>query len=85
VLSRELGREVGVREIDPVTAQEQMARYAPPAIVESLFALWRAGDGVPSRVTDAVPRLTGHPARTFAEWVRDHREMFADDAAPVGT
>jgi hypothetical protein len=28
-------------------------------------------------VVDTVERVTGHPARTFAQWVTEHVERFA--------
>jgi uncharacterized protein YbjT (DUF2867 family) len=77
VLGRELGRPVEVRTVDPDDARSAMARYAPPAVVDSLFTLWAAADGVPATVTEEVERLTGHPARTFAGWAREHRDAFA--------
>jgi hypothetical protein len=30
----------------------------------------------PEPMTAEVSRLIGHPARTYAEWVADHREEF---------
>lgn len=81
VLARELDRPVGVRAVDPDGARAAMSRYAPPAIVDSLFALWAAADGVPALVTDEVERLTGHPARTYGEWAREHRSAFRDTPA----
>ena len=77
VLSRELDRDLTVRAIDPDTARQQMLRAgAPPGIVDSLLRLWAAADGVTAHVNDHVEQLTGHPARTFAHWAREHRELF---------
>lgn len=81
VLTRELGRDVGVRPVDPDAAREQMARHVPPGIVDSLFRLWRTYDGVPTEVVGTVERVTGHAPRPFAAWVREHRDLFVDDAA----
>lgn len=35
------------------------------------------GTGAAEAVADDLPRLLGRPARTVAEFVADHREMFA--------
>lgn len=39
-----------------------------------MATLWsEVGDGALSHVTDTVPRILGRPARTFADFVADHR------------
>ena len=76
VLGEATGLDVGVREIDPATAREQMAQRVPEPIVDSLFRLWANADGVLTGVHDTVQRVTGRPARTFASWAREHRDEF---------
>ncbi|HEX8519148.1 MAG TPA: NAD(P)H-binding protein [Pseudonocardia sp.] len=80
VLGDVLGRPVAVRAVDPDDARAAMARYAPPDVVDSLFTLWAAADGVPATVTEEVERLTGHPARTYDQWAHEHRDAFAGAA-----
>lgn len=79
VLGREIGRDLGVREIDPATARERMAQHVPEPVVDALFRLWANADGVLTGVHDTVERVTGHPARTFASWAREHRAGFTGE------
>lgn len=48
----------------------------PPWLVASLLAIagYQRGGGATERVTDAVERLTGRPARTLREFAEDHAE-----------
>jgi uncharacterized protein YbjT (DUF2867 family) len=75
LVAERLGRPIEVRAVDPAQAREQMARFVPADVVDSLFRYWRATDGVPATVTDEVARRTGHPARTYRQWLA---ECFAD-------
>lgn len=70
-VAEHLGRPIEVRAVDPQQAYEQMARFAPAGVVDSLFRYWREGDGVPALVTDEVERRAGHPARTYRTWLRE--------------
>ena len=38
----------------------------------------------PEVVLDTVERLTGHPARPFGQWAREHADAFRAQAAPEG-
>ncbi|MEJ2869256.1 NAD(P)H-binding protein [Actinomycetospora sp. OC33-EN08] len=67
----QLGRTIEVRAVHPDVAREQMARYAPAGVVDSLFRYWRETDGVPAAVTDEVERRTGHPARPYRQWLAE--------------
>ncbi|WP_018331622.1 NAD(P)H-binding protein [Actinomycetospora chiangmaiensis] len=74
-VAERVGRPIEVRAVDPEQAREQMTRFVPAGIVDSLFRYWRATDGVPATVTDEVARRTGHPARTYRQWLA---ECFSD-------
>ena len=60
-------RDVRIVPIDVETARSEMASFPAP-IVESLLQHWIKQDGIPAPMTDGVERITGRPARTFAEW-----------------
>ena len=38
----------------------------------------------PEVVLDTVERPTGHPARPFGQWAREHADAFRAQAAPEG-
>ncbi|MFJ5099193.1 NAD(P)H-binding protein [Streptomyces sp. NPDC088557] len=62
-----------------VTAEqwkESVAAFMPEVFADALLSHWSAHDGRPTPLTRTVEELTGHPARTFAEWAADHREAF---------
>ncbi|MGN9837288.1 NAD(P)H-binding protein [Nonomuraea sp. H19] len=67
-------------EARPVTREEwkaEMADYIPAQFADGLLDWWQSTDGRPVQLTDAVERLTGHPARTFATWAADHAGDFS--------
>jgi uncharacterized protein YbjT (DUF2867 family) len=70
VLADQLGRDVVVRELTRVEAEENMAHYMPTEFVTALLDFW-AGAAEPATVNDAE-RVTGKPARTFEQWVEEH-------------
>ncbi|MDL5158556.1 hypothetical protein [Actinomycetospora termitidis] len=71
LIAGHLGRTIEVRTVDPDVAREQMARHAPAGVVDSLLRYWRETDGVPAPVTADVERRTGHPARTYRQWLAE--------------
>ncbi|MEV7803029.1 NAD(P)H-binding protein [Microbispora sp. NPDC088329] len=77
ILARALGRELSFVEETPEQARERMARYGMPrSVVDELLAMWAASVGVPATVSPAVERLTGLPARGFAQWADEHADDF---------
>lgn len=83
VLATELGRPVTAVDVPPAVAAEGMlASGMPAAMVETIQRGWelvRAGGG--AAVTDDVEQVLGRPPRSFAAWVRDHRDAFGDGRA----
>jgi uncharacterized protein YbjT (DUF2867 family) len=76
-----LGEEVRFEELDPVEARTQWIRDGyPEPFVDWMFAIWAESVRNPEPVNEewagVVPRLTGRPARTFAQWARDHAADF---------
>ncbi len=72
IVGEVIGRPLRVEELPPDVAREQMSRHVPADIVDSLFALMESSQGQLALVTDTVARVTGRPARTFAQWAADH-------------
>ncbi|MFI6585254.1 NmrA family NAD(P)-binding protein [Embleya sp. NPDC050493] len=77
VLGDVLGRPLVFEELPDADVREQLSRFLDGPFVNALFDLMAATVGKPAPLTDVVERLTGHPARTFAEWAADHRADFA--------
>lgn len=53
-----------------------MADYMPGAFADGLLDYWASTDGSPTPLTSNVEELTGHPARTFAEWAKENADSF---------
>lgn len=76
VISEVTGRPLRFDEITPEQARVELAPYVPEWVRDAVFGYWAASDGVPAHVSDDVEKLTGRPARSFAEWVADHTAEF---------
>ena len=70
------GRTLGVVTIGRDEALADRPAWMPEAVLETLLAAQQAAVGVTAPVDNSVARLTGHPARSFREWVEAHREQF---------
>ncbi|MET8699096.1 NAD(P)H-binding protein [Kitasatospora sp. NPDC004723] len=75
-LSEALGRPLEFEELTEAEAREALAPIVPVWVMDAVVGYWAGSDGVPTEVSDTVERLTGRPARTFAEWARDHAADF---------
>ncbi|MEV3993901.1 NAD(P)H-binding protein [Streptomyces sp. NPDC049837] len=78
-ISGALGREIRFEEITPDEARELMGHAMPAPVVEMVLGYLADAVVNPPSVADTVERVTGVPARTFAQWAADH----AADFAPV--
>ncbi|HLK43877.1 MAG TPA: NAD(P)H-binding protein [Thermoleophilia bacterium] len=76
VLGQTLGRPITYQELPPEQVRAAMIEHAPAPIVDSLLAIWAASVGHPAEVTADVDKVTGHPARSFSQWVADHARDF---------
>ncbi len=63
-------------ETDPAEAGPELFPYVPPQMLERLLQSFAETVGVAPEITGTVERLTGSPARTFAQWARDHADDF---------
>ncbi|MER6815803.1 hypothetical protein ABT299_41595 [Spirillospora sp. NPDC000708] len=71
-----IGRTVAVERQDLDEHRRDLARWGPPEVAEALIRHSVAAIDAPPPVTRDVERITGRPARTFAEWARDHAADF---------
>lgn len=76
-IGRVVGRELRWSEMPlPEARQMLSAAFGDPAFADLALGSWAAYVDAPEQVTDTVARLTGHPARTYAQWVADHAATF---------
>jgi uncharacterized protein YbjT (DUF2867 family) len=63
--------------LDQTRARREREGY-PPAIIEGVLAIgaYQRAGGKTVTITSVVPDLTGRPARTFPEFVRDYAAVF---------
>ena len=77
IIGETIGRKIEFVELTPEEAKtEWLAAGHPPQVVD--FLLWAYGNTPPAgyTVVPTVEQVTGHPARSFAQWVEEHREVF---------
>jgi uncharacterized protein YbjT (DUF2867 family) len=77
ILSRAIGRDIG---FVPITHEQAVDRLAATGVsrADAEYVIgWYAAPGEDATtVVDTVERVTGRPARTFAQWVGEHAERF---------
>ncbi|CAL9315887.1 NAD(P)H-binding protein [Streptomyces sp. SudanB182_2057] len=71
-----LGRKLTFEEVDPADAGPELFPHVPPQMLGRLLETVAQTIGVPPEITGTVEELTGTPARTFAQWARDHAADF---------
>jgi uncharacterized protein YbjT (DUF2867 family) len=71
-----IGRALRFEEIPPEDARRELLPLMPLPFINMLLNAWAAAIGQPAYMTNAVARITGAPARTFREWVGQHRAEF---------
>ncbi|WP_214415293.1 NAD(P)H-binding protein [Sphaerisporangium fuscum] len=76
VLGEAIGRPLRAEEIPVDVARQAMLRHVPEQIVDTMLHLQAASVGRPALVTDTVEKVTGRPARTYAQWAADHASDF---------
>ncbi len=76
ILADVAGTTARAEEITAREARAGMLAWADPGFADSALAYWASLVDTPEPVTDTVERLTGAPARGFAQWARDHAEDF---------
>jgi uncharacterized protein YbjT (DUF2867 family) len=79
ILGSVLGRDLRFEDIPEKIAEENMKRFAPPEIVESIFSLARERRDNKNHAdffTTTVADVTGRPAHTFRQWATDYAGLF---------
>ncbi|GAQ52026.1 NAD(P)H-binding protein [Streptomyces acidiscabies] len=76
ILGAAVGRGVRYEDVPPETAREELRAAMPADFADTVLAYLAAGVGHPAPVEDTVARVTGRPARTFAQWAADHAADF---------
>jgi uncharacterized protein YbjT (DUF2867 family) len=72
-----IGRELRVEELPPDVARRRYESVLGPEHAATAVAHWATLVDAPERATGDVERVTGRPARSFAEWAGDHVADFA--------
>jgi uncharacterized protein YbjT (DUF2867 family) len=67
-----LGRPLRFEALPPEQAVRELGAEFPPGLAEAIVAGQGAFVAAPEPMTREVEELTGRPARTFAQWARDH-------------
>ncbi|MFI6286714.1 NAD(P)H-binding protein [Streptomyces sp. NPDC051018] len=78
ILAEAVGTPVPYNTVTPEAWKASVTGYLPGAFADGLLNHWASTDGSPTPLTDAVEQLTGHPARTFAQWAADNADAFRD-------
>lgn len=76
IIGRVVGRAVAVEEKPADEARREFSSFMGPDGAERAVAHWAALVDSPERASNDVEQITGHPARTYAAWVRDHLDAF---------
>ncbi len=76
ILGEAIGRPLTVEDLDPEPVLQQMSQFMDPAFLSALFDLMAKAAGKTAPVNDVIEQITGHPARTYAQWAADHRADF---------
>ncbi|WP_217247058.1 NAD(P)H-binding protein [Streptomyces sp. AC602_WCS936] len=83
-IAEAVGGPLTFEEITPDQAREQMGRFMPPPVVEMVLGYLADAIDHPPVPVDTVEKVTGRPARTFAQWAADHADDFARTTEAVG-
>jgi uncharacterized protein YbjT (DUF2867 family) len=81
IIGELLGRDLTLVELTRQQAFDRRPEFMPADVMETLLDTYARYDGRTAPVTDTVAAVTGAPARTFRQWVADHRAAFE---APQG-
>jgi uncharacterized protein YbjT (DUF2867 family) len=76
IIGDAIGRRLRFVELTPEDARTELSATMPGAVIDMLMNAWAAAVDRPAWVTDAVNELLGRPARSFADWARDHAQLF---------
>ncbi|TDC70599.1 NmrA family NAD(P)-binding protein [Streptomyces hainanensis] len=79
ILARGVGRDIAFA---PITHRQAVDRLMAAGVsrtdADYVIGWYATPPAVATTVDDTVERVTGRPARTFAEWVTEHAPLFRD-------
>jgi uncharacterized protein YbjT (DUF2867 family) len=79
IIGAVIGKKLRFVDETPEMARARRVREGvPPAVIESILAIgaYQRAGGKTVTITNTVAELTGRPARTVAEFVREHASVF---------
>ncbi len=77
VIGEAIGRQIRFVELTEQEAREKMAAEGQPEeLIEFLVNVFGNVPEEPNIVNSNVEKVTGRPARTFAEWAAEHADAF---------
>jgi uncharacterized protein YbjT (DUF2867 family) len=76
IIGEVLDRPIEYQELPAEVVRQMMSAHVPAPILDGVFKVWSGSVGRPALVTSDVEKVTGHPARTYRQWVRDHASAF---------
>jgi uncharacterized protein YbjT (DUF2867 family) len=72
-----IGRPLRYQEISPAEAADGMVAHGlPRPFAEAMMARYARELDRAAPITDAVDKILGRPARTYAQWAADHAAAF---------
>jgi uncharacterized protein YbjT (DUF2867 family) len=80
IIGAAIGKKLRFQEIPADVFQKEMEKYMPPPVIKMLLDYWSDTVTVPEVVLPTVEQLTGHKARTLAQWAKDHASDFSPSA-----
>ncbi|HEV2636031.1 MAG TPA: NAD(P)H-binding protein [Actinocrinis sp.] len=75
-IGRAIGRELRHQEITPEQAEQQMRAYMPAEIAAATLEFLGSPTATETEALPTVEKVTGVPARTFAQWAQDYAHLF---------
>lgn len=76
LIGRELGRELEFEEMTAEEALQNLKRFMPAEVAESMAGDDTEGEDPGPGVLSTVEDVTGSPARTFQQWAHEHADAF---------
>ncbi|WP_337797990.1 NAD(P)H-binding protein [Nocardiopsis sinuspersici] len=77
VIGEVLGRDIRFEELTREQGREAMLGSMPAPVVDMVLGYLSEAVDSPPRVSPVVEEVLRRPARTFKQWVRDHRADFS--------
>lgn len=71
-----IARPLRIEQLPAEVARRELEQAMGSEFADTALVHWATMVTSPERVSDDVERVTGHPARSFATWARDHRKDF---------